>query len=45
MRRSSFLSCRLLLLTLATVLAACGPLQPASGPPTYNRDIGDHGGA
>jgi predicted small lipoprotein YifL len=34
----------LLLLALLLGLAACGPLQPASGPPTYNRDIGGHSG-
>jgi hypothetical protein len=35
----------LLLLALLLGLAACGPLQPASGPPTYNRDIGGNNAA
>lgn len=26
----------LLLFLILSILAACGPLQPASGPPTYN---------
>jgi hypothetical protein len=33
------------LLALLLGLTACGPLQPASGPPTYNRDIGGQSGA
>lgn len=31
---------RLLLLIGLTLVAACGPLQPASGPPSYGRGGG-----
>jgi len=35
---------RILILILLLACTACGPLQPAEGPPTYNRELGGKSG-